>query len=497
MVITVSLLLYLVLQIFIGYWVSRKIATQDDYFLAGRSLGLFMASFSIFATWFGAETCIGSSGAVFTGGLSSSRAEPFGYTLCLILMSLFLASQLWKKNVVTLADLYKTRYNARVEKLAAFLLVPTSVIWASAQIRAFGEILSVLIPIPAQMCILIAGAFVILYTFSGGMMGDVIHDVVQGSIIIIGLAVMLYYVIDHSGGAAKAFSSIDPKFLSFKAEGESWLSRLDTWMVPVLGSLFTQELVSRVMSSKCPNTAKRASMSAAALYFFVGMIPVTLGLLGKNVVGPLEHGDQFLPQLAKKMLPEFGFVLFSGALVAAILSTVDSALLSAGAFLSRNVFGDALAKYPEKKKVLYSRSLIAICGVAATLIALFSGSIYGLVIAASSVGAAGVLVVTLFALWSPGFGSSLAAGSTLVIGMVATPFYSHIVGSEAPFVFSVLTALFTFVSVTYAEKWLRKPVLSQEPPAVEFNLQPAESLLFMEPQVLEPGRSTFRDAEIR
>ena len=100
----VFVLLYLFIQIGIGYWVSKRVNNQEDYFLAGRSLGPVLATFSIFATWFGAETCIGSSSAVFSGGLSDTRADPFGFSLCLFLMGLLFARKLWSLGVTTIAD---------------------------------------------------------------------------------------------------------------------------------------------------------------------------------------------------------------------------------------------------------------------------------------------------------------------------------------------------------------------------------------------------------
>ena len=81
---------YLVIQIIIGLYLSKFVSSEGDFFLAGRKLPTFALSFSIFATWFGAETCIGSSGAVFSQGLSGSKAEPIGYGMCLLLTALVL-----------------------------------------------------------------------------------------------------------------------------------------------------------------------------------------------------------------------------------------------------------------------------------------------------------------------------------------------------------------------------------------------------------------------
>ena len=67
---------YLVVQLGIGVWVSRRIETEADYLIAGRSLGYSLATFSIFATWFGAETIVGSAGSVYREGVTFAAGSP-------------------------------------------------------------------------------------------------------------------------------------------------------------------------------------------------------------------------------------------------------------------------------------------------------------------------------------------------------------------------------------------------------------------------------------
>jgi Na+/proline symporter len=111
-----GVLLYVVSQLAIGVAVSRRQRTEGDYLLAGRSLGYPLAIFSIFATWFGAETCIGSAGAIYEQGISGGSADPFGYALCLLLAGLVFAAPLRRRGYVTLADLYRERYSPGVER---------------------------------------------------------------------------------------------------------------------------------------------------------------------------------------------------------------------------------------------------------------------------------------------------------------------------------------------------------------------------------------------
>jgi Na+/proline symporter len=190
------------IQLAIGVWVSRRIHSEADYLVAGRQLGYVLTIASIFATWFGAETIVGSAGIAYREGVSLASAEPFGYGLCLILMGLIFAGPLWRRRLTTLADLYRERYSTSVERFAAVILIPGSILWAAAQVRAFGHVLSTATTnLDADLAIAIAAGFTILYTMFGGLLVDAITDVIQGIMLVIGLVVVLIATIGHLGGA--------------------------------------------------------------------------------------------------------------------------------------------------------------------------------------------------------------------------------------------------------------------------------------------------------
>ena len=75
----VALFGYVGLQLLVGLAVTSRVKSESDYLLAGRKLGPTLVVFSMFATWFGAESCIGAAGAVYEHGLSGARADPLGY----------------------------------------------------------------------------------------------------------------------------------------------------------------------------------------------------------------------------------------------------------------------------------------------------------------------------------------------------------------------------------------------------------------------------------
>ncbi|MEZ5853581.1 MAG: hypothetical protein R3D67_02110 [Hyphomicrobiaceae bacterium] len=125
---------YVVLQFAIGVWVSRRVSSDQDYIIAGRSLGLGLVAFSVFATWFGAEAIVASAGEIYAHGLAGGLIDPFGYGLAVLVVGLLLAGPLWRRGIVTYADMIRDRYSGNVEKLFVIVLLPGSLFWAAAQI---------------------------------------------------------------------------------------------------------------------------------------------------------------------------------------------------------------------------------------------------------------------------------------------------------------------------------------------------------------------------
>ena len=127
-------LVYIALQLAVVFVVSRRPRSEEDYLLAGRRLGPWLSIFSVFATWFDAESGVGAAGEAYSGGWLGVLADPFGYSLGLVATGPLFAGLLWRSGIVTLADLFRQRYGAGVERLAALIMIPGSVLWAAAQL---------------------------------------------------------------------------------------------------------------------------------------------------------------------------------------------------------------------------------------------------------------------------------------------------------------------------------------------------------------------------
>lgn len=436
-----ALLGYLVLQLAIGVWLAPKIRTEDEYLVAGRSLGYPLTIFSIFATWFGAESCIASAGRAYREGFSLTTAEPFAYGVTLLAMGLIFAVPLWKRKLTTLADLFRERYGTGVERLAAVVLVPSGILWAAAQLRGFGHVLTTVTDLDLGVAIAASAGFCILYTMLGGLLADAITDLIQGVLLVAGLLLLVVAVARREGGFATALAGIDLDRIRVVGPDvtPTLLGVLEEWAIPIAGSLVAVELVSRVIAARSPQVARNGALLAGGLYMAVGVLPIFLGLAGGQLVGTVADSEQFLPALALEVLPAAGYVLFAGALISAILSTVDTILLVGSGLLTHNVIAPVFGVASDRGRLLLARSGVVVLGAVALWLALGATGVADLVEEASGFGSAGALVVTSFALFSR-WGGALAATLSLVGGL-ATYVLASAVALPYPFLTSMAAAV--------------------------------------------------------
>ncbi|HSW13097.1 MAG TPA: sodium:solute symporter family protein [Solimonas sp.] len=405
------ILAYIILQLLIAFRVSRKPKSEEDYLLAGRSLGPWMATFSVFATWFGAEACIGASAESYRDGLAGATADPFGYAAGIIAMGLLFAATLWKRGLVTFADLFRQRFGAGVERLATLVMIPSSVLWAAAQIRAFGQVLASSSELGIFAAITLAASVVIIYVSMGGMWTDSVTDLVQGVVLILGVFVLGGVFLAHGGWAQLQAQPAARLDLVGESSPLAWL---ETFMLPLLSTMVAQELIARVLATRSPRLARSATIAAGVLYLLVGLVPVLLGLGAAGIIGADVEPEQVLSRFAREALPLPLYILFIGALVSAILATLSGALLVAGSLAAHNLLLRHRPGLSERFKLRANRAAVVLFGVIAWWLALSSDSVYELVQASSGLGSAGILVITLFALWGPRWGGPPCAYAALL-----------------------------------------------------------------------------------
>ena len=441
-IVLTCILVYVVLQLAIAFAFARRNRNEVDYLLAGRSLGPWMATFTVFATWYGAETGIGATAEAYSAGISGVLADPFGYTLGIVLMGLIFGAVLWKKGIVTMADLFRRRYGVGIERLAAVVMVPSTVMWAAAQVRGFGQVLSSVSEVGLVVSISIAAFVVIAYTAIGGMWADAVTDLVQGLVLIAGIAVL--FVVFVQLGGLDELAKLPPEKLDPLNERTVW-GALDTLAVPIFSTIAAQELVSRVLAMRSARLARNATVGAGFIYLALGLVPVMIGLGAAAYIGTDADPEQVISLFAQKHLPLPLYILFLGALVSAILSTLSGALLVAGSLAAHNVYASVRPNLSESHKLRANRIAVIGFGIVAYFIALGSESMYELVQESSSIGTSGILVLLLFATWDTRAGGPASAYGALIVGTGTYLTGAHVFELESPYLLSVAMAMLAYL----------------------------------------------------
>ena len=446
----VAILGYVLVQFAIGTWVSRRMASETDYILAGRRLGVGLVTFSVFATYFGAEAIVASGGAVYEKGLTGALVDPVGYATAIILVGVFFARALWSRGLTTFADLFRQRYSAGVEKLVVVVLVPGSVIWAAAQVRAFGQIMSANSGLSLVTAISLAAVLVAAYSVVGGLLADAVTDVIQGVAVVVGLVLLGAIVAAHVGGIPAGLARVEPEQLQLLRADSGILDTLEHLAIPICGTIVAVELISRFLGARTAQVAGLGTMLGGAIYLLIGLIPVFLGLMAPHITGAVPDAEQIVPRLAEVFLPGVLYVAFVGAVISAILSAVHAALHAPAAQVSHNIVVRLLPDLTDGGKLWSVRLTVMALSVVAYLLAVTSQRIHDLVETASAFGSAGVFVTALFALFTR-FGGAASAYASVVAGMLVWAVGKYVAGLTAPYLLGLLAATIAYVSVAVLE----------------------------------------------
>ncbi len=415
---------------------------------------------SLFATWFASETLLATSAEVAANGLAGARAEPFAYTLGILAIALFIARRLRAGGYITIADFLRERYGARTEALSALVVALAAITWSAAQFYAFAAILDAASPLDFATALVAASVLVMVYTLLGGLVGDVVTDVGQGTIVIGAMLLLLGLAVAASGGPGAALAGIPDEAWRLTVPGESWAGRAELWLLPVMGTIVSQEALSRALAARSPEAARKGAFLGAGVYLAIGLVPVSLGLIGPQlapVLGlRLAEDETFLPALATALLPEWLYIVFTGALVSAILASVNSALLAVSAVATESGYRRLRPAAPPRELLHAARGATVTAAVLAALLAASGESLRALVLDAESISA--VLVVPLVAGLAGVRASGRAASAAVLVQLALIAVLDRSLGVPGAFLWMLAGGIATFAATTAIERRKPKPV---------------------------------------
>jgi SSS family solute:Na+ symporter len=427
-------IIYWIISVAIGIYAAKWVHNTKDFAIAGRRLPLYIVTATVFATWFGSETVLGIPATFIKDGFSGVIADPFGSSLCLILVGLFFARPLYRMNLLTIGDYYRKRFSRPVEMLTTLCIVISYLGWVGAQIKALGLVFNVVSEgaITQQWGMIIGASTVLVYTMLGGMFSVAITDFIQMIIIVLGMLYIGWEVSGLAGGvgAVVSHAAASGKFNLLPApELKDILWVLAAWITMMLGSIPQQDVFQRVQSGKDENTAANSAIIGGCMYFCFAFIPMFLAYSAmlidpKLVSGYLEKDpQQILPALIlSPIVPVFAQIMFFGALLSAIKSCASATLLAPSVSFSENILRPFFPRITDHQFLKLMRIVLVCFTIVVTYFAMSTeASIYKMVENAYKVTLVGAFVPLVCGLYwkrSTNLGATLAVvfGLTVWIG---------------------------------------------------------------------------------
>ena len=369
----------------IGFYVARRTHDSDDLFLAGRRLGWLPIGLSLFASNISSTTLIGLAGAAYSWGIAVANYEwmaaPILVVFAIVLIPLYLRGR-----IGTVPEYLERRFDPRVRRyFSALTLVSNIVVDTAGTLFAGALVLTGFIPgldlFPAALLLAgIAGA----YTAAGGLAAVVYTDVLQAVILLIGACLVTFLAFaaidfDWSRLVAAAEPGQLDLFLPMSDPNLPWLGTLVG--VPVLGFYFwctNQFIVQRVLGARSLADARRGALFAGLLKLPVLFIMVIPGVVATLILPPLENGDQVFPALIGELLPVGLRGLVLAALVAALMSSVDSTLNASAALLTLDFIKPLRPELSPRRLAWIGRGAILLFMLLSAAVAPLIGSFQGL-----------------------------------------------------------------------------------------------------------------------
>lgn len=362
--------LYVVLLIVLG-WLGRRARREDslsDHYLAGRNLGFFVLLLTLFATQYSGNSLSGFPGKTYRAGLAYVMSVTFmvaivgGYTL--------FAPRLFRlardRSYLTPTDFLDDRFRSKtLNALATLIFLFVLGNFLLAQLMAMGHAFSGLTDgaFSYRASILCGAAIILAYELLGGMRAVAWTDALQGGILMIGLTIVAFLLVLDVGGptavigqiAAVAPEKVTPPDLR---SCWTWLGNLI--LLGMGGPLYPQA-IQRIYAARRLGDLRRALATMSILPLLAITTVVFIGLCGILLFPGLDAVESdsvtflVLGHLSQAQPGAHLLILIVMlAVVAAIMSTADSCLLSLGSIVSRDLLG-RLRKIPPEEIDRFTR----------------------------------------------------------------------------------------------------------------------------------------------
>jgi len=375
----------------IGVWSKRRAGSQNGFFVAHRRGTLPLITGSLVATAIGGSALIVTSRLGFELGLPGAWWLLVG-SVGLVLLGVFFARRVRGAALYTLPELVEKQYDRRVSLAAAILIVIAWVGVVAGQIVAAGSFLSILGIGSTTFWVVIFTAVVVVYAILGGQFSIIRTDVFQAPIFFVGIFIVLALVFSHVGGLEGLKASLPPGYFSFPTSlAFDWKMLLSFLILVGATYVVGPDMYSRLFCAKGEKTAQQSAILSAFLLIPLAFAITLIGMSAK-VLYPQIMPAQAFPQVISGVLSPGLSGLVIAAVIAALMSSADTCLLSQSVILTEDIIKRAHPALDERKTVLLTRLSLIGLGLVALGLALTLKTVYESLLFAYTVFTCGLVV---------------------------------------------------------------------------------------------------------
>ena len=398
-------LLYLFLLIAVGARKARKVKSQEDFALAGRGLGTGVLIGTLLATWIGTGSIFGNAEKTYGIGLGGFLI-PIGGSIGIFVL-VILSQRIRRFGQFTIQDILEARFGVAARVIGTITLVLAYVIIVSYQYRSGATILMYLWPEmsePTAKCVV--ALFVIAYTALAGMYSVAYTDVANGILMAGGILMALVILFGEVGGAAGVRESLPANLLD----------PLDSYTVFTFASYVLPtfllvvgdaNMYQRFFSATSPESARKSAVGMLVGVLFMEAAIIAVALFGRTLVeqGALsapENPGHIVVHLAFEALPTWLGAAMIATVVAIVVSTADSYLLSPASSVVRDVWQRFFRPASEAASgVLAGRVVVFVLGLIALGLSFASQGFFDIALFAYTIYGAGITPAVLAAFFWP------------------------------------------------------------------------------------------------
>lgn len=452
-------IIYLLLMLFIGWYSSKKIKSNEDFMVAGRRLGPVLMAGTLAATEIGGGSSLGVVEKAYGDWGMSAAWYVIAMGITFTILTIF-GSKFRSSMVKTVPEYFRRRYGKAPGAITAIVMLLPLIGLTASQFIASAVIISVMTGLSFNVAVIIVAIVVTAYSIMGGLWSVTITDFVQVFLIVIGMALAIPFALKTAGGWDNVVAALPKEQFSF-TKGIGIKGIIGLVVMYTASFAVGQEAVCRYYAARDDKAAMLGSIYAAIINFIYAFIPtvlglITLALVKQNIISGeaiMANGARYaLPTLAMQTMPSIIVGLLFAGIISATMSSADSDLLGAGSIFSNDIYKQYIKKDASDNHVLkVTKTSMLIIGVLALLIAIFNkGSIIGILMFSFTLRAGGSFIPYILghywkkASWA-GTVASLITGSLGVI-LVEKKIISFF--NLEPIFLGLLLSIATFVIFT-------------------------------------------------